>query len=139
MGQRIRKEAKVEKITMVRGSRPIDIRKLSKTEFPAYTNCTPIKPPIIATSSNTSFFSSSTIFPLQTFIFFLLFQPQYTQSYISIYIFPFFSLFFLQKLLPYFPLTCFSICLLLRSGCLSLPLLSSSFFCLFFLSIFVSG
>ena len=52
----MRKVEKVEKITRVKGSIPKDIRKLIKTEFPAYTNCTPTNPLIIAKSSIVSLF-----------------------------------------------------------------------------------
>lgn len=61
----MRKVAKVEKITMVEGVKPRDIRQLEKTEFPAYTNCTPIKPPTMAKSSTISFLMYPTIFLLQ--------------------------------------------------------------------------
>lgn len=60
-GEIIRKVAKVEKITIVRGSRPSDMRQLNKIEFPAYTNCTNTNPPTNTRSSRISFFRYQTI------------------------------------------------------------------------------
>lgn len=60
-GEIIRKVAKVVKITIVRGSRPSDMRQLNKIEFPAYTNCTNTNPPTNTRSSRISFFRYQTI------------------------------------------------------------------------------
>lgn len=64
----MRKVEKVEKITRVKGSIPKDIRKLIKTEFPAYTNCTPTNPLIIAKSSIVSLFIFSSLTKKKMFL-----------------------------------------------------------------------
>lgn len=99
MGERMMKVAKEEKITMVRDWRPIAIRKLSNTEFPAYTNCTAINPAIIATSSNKFVFIGfkySTIFTNYSLQCLLSYprnkSPQYIQPKLLYLIFSSFPL-----------------------------------------------
>lgn len=107
----MRKVKKVVKMMRVNGSMLKDMRKLMKTEFPAYTNCTATNPDMIPKSS------------IDFLFLFLFLQTEITEEN---FVYAFLKL-------PFLFFHGFSLCLFLKS--LRFPINFCSYFLRFFLAV----